>query len=132
MSEGELLQIEKARLLDITEEVYYDVIKKKTASLISSCCEIGAASVNSNIEIRNKMKAFGEKVGLAFQIKDDVFDYGVNANIGKPTGTDIRERKLTLPIIYVLNNSNKEIEKNSSISLRITTNQNRTSKERLI
>ena len=111
MSEGELLQIEKARLLDITEEIYYDVIKKKTASLISSCCEIGAASVNSNIEMRNKMKAFGEKVGLAFQIKDDIFDYGVNANIGKPTGTDIRERKLTLPIIYVLNNSNKEIRK---------------------
>ncbi len=111
MSEGELLQIEKARLLDITEEVYYDVIKKKTASLISSCCEIGAASVNSNIEMRNKMKAFGEKVGLAFQIKDDIFDYGDGSNIGKPTGNDIREQKLTLPIIYVLNNCSKEIRK---------------------
>ena len=111
MSEGELLQIEKARLLDITEDIYYDVIKKKTASLISSCCEIGAASVNADEEIRKKMKDFGEKVGLAFQIKDDIFDYGDGTNIGKPTGTDIRERKLTLPIIYVLNNSSKEIRK---------------------
>jgi len=111
MSEGELLQIEKARLLDITEDIYYDVIKKKTASLISSCCEIGAASVNADEEIRKKMKDFGEKAGLAFQIKDDIFDYGDGTNIGKPTGTDIRERKLTLPIIYVLNNSSKEIRK---------------------
>ena len=111
MSEGELLQIEKARLLDITEDIYYDVIKKKTASLISSCCEIGAASVNADKEMRKKMKDFGEKVGLAFQIKDDIFDYGDGTNIGKPTGTDIRERKLTLPIIYVLNNSSKEIRK---------------------
>ena len=111
MSEGELLQIEKARLLDITEDIYYDVIKKKTASLISSCCEIGAASVNADDQMRKKMKDFGEKAGLAFQIKDDIFDYGDGANIGKPTGTDIRERKLTLPIIYVLNNSSKEIRK---------------------
>lgn len=111
MSEGELLQIEKARLLDITEDIYYDVIKKKTASLISSCCEIGAASVNADEEMRKKMKDFGEKVGLAFQIKDDIFDYGDGTNIGKPTGTDIRERKLTLPIIYVLNNCSKEIRK---------------------
>ena len=111
MSEGELLQIEKARLLDITEDIYYDVIKKKTASLISSCCEIGAASVNADKEMRKKMKDFGEKVGLAFQIKDDIFDYGDGTNIGKPTGTDIRERKLTLPIIYVLNNCSKEIRK---------------------
>lgn len=111
MSEGELLQIEKARLLDITEDIYYDVIKKKTASLISSCCEIGAASVKADVEMRKKMKDFGEKVGLAFQIKDDIFDYGDGTNIGKPTGTDIRERKLTLPIIYVLNNSSKEIRK---------------------
>lgn len=102
MSEGELLQIDKARKLDITEEVYFDVIKKKTASLISSCCEAGALSVG-DIENRERMKMFGEYVGMAFQIKDDIFDYGSSTKIGKPTGNDIRENKMTLPIIYALN-----------------------------
>lgn len=107
MSEGELLQIEKARKLDITEEVYYEVIRKKTASLISTCCEAGAISSVDN-EMNETMRQFGEKVGLAFQIKDDIFDYGTPDNIGKPTGNDIRERKMTLPLIYALNNSPKE------------------------
>ena len=110
MSEGELLQIEKARLLDITEEIYYDVIRKKTASLIATCCESAALSTG-NIEYKDKMRQFGEFVGIAFQIKDDIFDYGMPGKIGKPTGIDIRERKLTLPIIYTLNNSNPEVRK---------------------
>ena len=110
MSEGELLQIEKARLLDITEEIYYDVIRKKTASLIATCCESAALSTG-NIEYKEKMRQFGEFVGIAFQIKDDIFDYGIPGKIGKPTGIDIRERKLTLPIIYTLNNSNPEVRK---------------------
>lgn len=101
MSEGELLQIEKARKLDITEEVYFEVIRKKTASLIASCCAVGAASVGSNEEIIQKLTQFGEKVGLAFQIKDDLFDYGTD-EIGKPLGIDIKERKMTLPLIYAL------------------------------
>lgn len=110
MSEGELLQIEKSRTLDITEKEYFDVIRKKTASLISTCCEAGAISVNA-AEQREGMKMFGEKVGLAFQIKDDIFDYGAPNNIGKPTGIDIREQKLTLPLIYVLRNSPPKIKK---------------------
>jgi octaprenyl-diphosphate synthase len=101
MSEGELLQIEKARRLDISEEVYFNIITQKTASLIASCCESGAASVNSQAEIRQKMKKFGELTGIAFQLKDDLFDYA-GGDIGKPTGIDIREKKLTLPIIYTL------------------------------
>jgi octaprenyl-diphosphate synthase len=111
MSEGELLQIEKSRLLDITEEVYFDVIKKKTASLITSCCAAGAASVSNDANTIAKLKKFGELVGLAFQIKDDIFDYGDSEKIGKPTGNDIREQKMTLPLIYVINNSPKEISK---------------------
>lgn len=107
MSEGELLQIEKARKLDITEEVYFEIIRQKTASLIASCCAAGAASVTSDQELVAKMKKFGELVGLAFQIKDDIFDYGTGEKIGKPTGNDIRERKMTLPLIYALNTSNK-------------------------
>lgn len=108
MSEGELLQIEKARHLDITEEVYFDVIRKKTASLIASCCEAGAISVGS-MEQRENMRKFGELVGLAFQIKDDIFDFGSPGNIGKPTGNDIREQKMTLPIIYTINHGSKEV-----------------------
>ena len=104
MSEGELLQIEKARLMDITEEVYYDIICKKTASLIASCCAVGAASVGASKEIIERMRFFGEKVGMAFQIKDDLFDYG-EEEIGKPVGIDIKERKMTLPLIYALNQS---------------------------
>ena len=101
MSEGELLQIEKARRMDITEAVYYDVIRQKTASLISSCCGVGAASVKASPEVVEKMRLFGEKVGIAFQIKDDLFDYGA-AEIGKPVGIDIKEKKMTLPLIYAL------------------------------
>lgn len=108
MSEGELLQIEKSRKLDITEEVYFDVIRQKTASLIATCCEAAAVSVNRE-DVADKMRLFGETVGLAFQIKDDIFDYGTPDDIGKPTGNDIREQKMTLPLIYVLNNSSKEI-----------------------
>jgi octaprenyl-diphosphate synthase len=110
MSEGELLQIEKARSLDITEEVYFDVIRKKTASLISTCCEVGAVSVERP-DMAPLMKEFGELVGLAFQIKDDIFDYGTPENIGKPTGNDIREQKMTLPIIYTLNTADKETKR---------------------
>ena len=108
MSEGELLQIEKARKLDITEAVYFDIIRKKTATLIAACCGIGAASVGANQDCVRKMRKFGEYIGIAFQIKDDLFDY-TEANIGKPTGIDIKEQKMTLPLIYTLNNcSNKE------------------------
>ncbi len=104
MSEGELLQMEKARKLDITEEVYYDVVRQKTASLIASCCATGASSTNASPETIEKMKTFGEKVGMAFQIKDDLFDYGTK-EIGKPLGIDIKEKKLTLPLIYALQNA---------------------------
>ena len=104
MSEGELLQIEKARKLDITEEVYFEVIRKKTASLISTCCEAGCLAAGA-VEHRETMRLFGEYVGMAFQIKDDIFDYGSATEIGKPTGNDIREQKLTLPMIYTLNNA---------------------------
>lgn len=102
MSEGELLQLEKARRLDITEEIYYDIITKKTASLIASCCAIGAAAVHADAETIEKMRLFGEYTGIAFQIKDDLFDYGDN-NSEKPTGLDIKEKKMTLPLIYALN-----------------------------
>jgi octaprenyl-diphosphate synthase len=102
MSEGELLQIEKARRLDITEEVYYDIIRKKTATLIAACCALGAQSViEEEVQVKN-MHRFGELIGMAFQIKDDLFDYTDDA-IGKPTGIDIKEQKMTLPLIYVLN-----------------------------
>jgi octaprenyl-diphosphate synthase len=103
MSEGELLQIEKARKLDITEEVYYEIIRQKTATLIASCCEAGARSVNAPEEICKKMNRFGELVGMAFQIKDDLFDYTSSNIIGKPVGIDIKEQKMTLPLIHVLN-----------------------------
>lgn len=102
MSEGELLQIEKSRSLDIDETVYFDIIKKKTASLISSCCKIAAASVTQQKEIIESVSNIGENIGIAFQIKDDLFDYG-KRKIGKPRGIDIKEKKLTLPLIYTLN-----------------------------
>lgn len=105
MSEGELLQIEKARKLDIDEKVYFDIIRKKTASLIASCCACGAASVSKDEKVVEQMRAFGEAVGIAFQIKDDLFDYGDGSNIGKPTGIDIKEKKMTLPLIFALNNA---------------------------
>lgn len=110
MSEGELLQIEKARRLDITEEVYFEIIRQKTATLIAACCGIGAASVNNNQEEIDKMLRFGEFIGIAFQIKDDLFDY-TNQKIGKPTGIDIKEKKMTLPLIYALNKSNSKEKK---------------------
>jgi octaprenyl-diphosphate synthase len=105
MSEGELLQIEKARKLDVDEAVYFEIIRKKTASLIASCCAAGAASVGASEETVSKMKLFGEKVGIAFQIKDDLFDFGNSGITGKPNGIDIKEQKMTLPLIYLLNNS---------------------------
>ncbi|UII32553.1 polyprenyl synthetase family protein [Fulvivirga ulvae] len=101
MSEGELLQMEKARRLDITEEVYYEIIRQKTASLIASCCGVGAASAGNQNGAVQKMQLFGEKVGMAFQIKDDLFDYG-ETEVGKPLGIDIREKKMTLPLIKAL------------------------------
>ncbi|MEP6616990.1 MAG: polyprenyl synthetase family protein [Ginsengibacter sp.] len=103
MSEGELLQIEKARKLNITEDIYFEIIRSKTASLLSSACAVGAWSTSQDEGILQKMKLFGEKTGIAFQIKDDLFDYG-KENVGKPTGNDIKEKKLTLPLIYTLNN----------------------------
>ena len=107
MSEGELLQIEKTRRLDITEDIYFEIIKKKTASLIATCCEAGAISVGEN-DWAETMFSFGELVGIAFQIKDDIFDYGSPDKIGKPTGIDIREQKMTLPFIYAINNASSE------------------------
>jgi len=108
MSEGELLQIEKSRKLDITEDVYYDIIRQKTATLIAACCSLGAASVKPDSSDVETMRKFGELIGMAFQIKDDLFDYG-DTQIGKPTGIDIKEQKMTLPLIHVLNNcSTKE------------------------
>ncbi len=110
MSEGELLQIEKSRQLDITEEIYFEVIRMKTASLIATVCEAAAVSVDRE-DLAVDMRKFGELVGLAFQIKDDIFDYGSAEKIGKPTGNDIRERKMTLPIIYAINHSTPEVAK---------------------
>ncbi|HZW78011.1 MAG TPA: polyprenyl synthetase family protein [Flavobacteriaceae bacterium] len=107
MSEGELLQIEKARRLDITEEVYYEIIRQKTATLIAACCAMGAQSVMAPSQEVERMRKFGELIGMAFQIKDDLFDYG-EERIGKPTGIDIKEQKMTLPLIYTLNKASKE------------------------
>ncbi|MBU3010893.1 polyprenyl synthetase family protein [Polaribacter vadi] len=107
MSEGELLQIEKARKLDITEDIYFDIIRQKTATLIAACCGIGAASVGAKNDVVQQMRKFGEYIGIAFQIKDDLFDYS-DAKIGKPTGIDIKEQKMTLPLIYTLNNCSKK------------------------
>jgi octaprenyl-diphosphate synthase len=106
MSEGELLQIEKARRLDICEDIYFEIIRKKTASLIASCCACGASSVKANPEVVDKMHRFGEYVGIAFQIKDDLFDYEKSNATGKPNGIDIKEQKMTLPLIFLLENSN--------------------------
>jgi len=107
MSEGELLQIEKSRSLNIKEEVYFEIIRNKTASLLSAACAAGAWTTSNDEEVAKKMNAFGEKVGIAFQIKDDLFDYN-GEKIGKPTGNDIKEKKLTLPLIFTLNNVEKE------------------------
>ena len=111
ISEGELLQLEKARKMDITEDIYFEIIRQKTAVLIAACCSVGAKSVGANTDVVKRMWTFGELVGTAFQIKDDLFDYQDNDTIGKPTGIDIKERKITLPLIYAMNNSGKK-EKN--------------------
>lgn len=106
MSEGELLQLEKARTLNLQEDIYYEIIKNKTASLLASACSAGAWSSTQNDEYAERMRLFGEKTGIAFQIKDDLFDYA-NEDVGKPTGNDIKEKKMTLPLIYTLNNTDK-------------------------
>ena len=109
MSEGELLQIEKARRLDIKEEIYFEIIRQKTATLIAACCATGASSAGASEEEVEKLRLLGEKIGIAFQIKDDLFDYESSVSlIGKPVGIDIKERKMTLPLIYALNNSSKK------------------------
>ena len=110
MSEGELLQIEKARNLNLKESVYYEIINGKTASLLASACAAGATTTFEDPTQIEKLRSFGEKVGMAFQIKDDLFDYGTD-DIGKPTGNDIKEKKLTLPLIYTLNNCSSEIKR---------------------
>lgn len=125
MSEGELLQIEKARKLDITEKIYYDIIRQKTATLIASCCASGANSVGMDKETIEKMRLFGEYTGIAFQIKDDLFDYGSDGEtIGKPTGIDIKEKKMTLPLIYALNNASSS-DKNRVIRIVKKHNENK-------
>ncbi|KHJ37578.1 All-trans-nonaprenyl-diphosphate synthase (geranyl-diphosphate specific) [Pedobacter glucosidilyticus] len=110
MSEGELLQVEKVRRMDISEDVYYEVIRQKTASLIASCCAAGAASAGATEQTIQQMHTFGEKIGIAFQIKDDLFDFGVD-DVGKPKGIDIKEKKVTLPLIYALNKAEKTEKK---------------------
>lgn len=122
MSEGELLQIEKARKLNLKEDIYFEIIRSKTASLLSSACAVGAWSTSNDENITEKMKQFGEKTGIAFQIKDDLFDYG-NEDIGKPTGNDLKEKKLTLPLIYTLNNLNS-VEKKKIIYIVKNENKN--------
>jgi octaprenyl-diphosphate synthase len=110
MSEGELLQIEKSRSLNLDESIYFEIIKNKTASLLASACGAGAFSTSHDEEVTSRLRLFGEKVGIAFQIKDDLFDYA-GEDIGKPTGNDIKEKKLTLPLIYTLNNVDKKTKK---------------------
>lgn len=110
MSEGELLQIEKVRRMDISEAVYYEVIRQKTASLIASCCAAGASSAGASEETIQLMHSFGENIGIAFQIKDDLFDFGLD-DVGKPKGLDIKEKKVTLPLIYALNKVDKSTRK---------------------
>jgi len=111
MSQGELLQIEKARDLDINEEIYYEIIRQKTAALLAACCAMGAQAVDAKPKDVEKMHRFGELLGMAFQIKDDLFDYG-EQKIGKPTGIDIKEKKMTLPLIHVLNVVSKSEKRN--------------------
>ncbi|RYE11844.1 MAG: polyprenyl synthetase family protein [Sphingobacteriaceae bacterium] len=115
MSEGELLQIEKVRKMDVGEPIYYEVIRQKTASLIASCCACGAASAGADAATVEKMRLFGEKIGIAFQIKDDMFDFGLD-DVGKPLGIDIKEKKITLPLIYALNKASKS-DRNKIINL---------------
>jgi octaprenyl-diphosphate synthase len=121
MSEGELLQLEKSRSLNLDEEIYFKIITNKTASLLASACSAGAYSASKDLEIAEKMRLFGEKVGIAFQIKDDLFDYGKD-DVGKPTGNDIKEKKMTLPLIYTLNKVDRPLRKEL---IYIIKNQNR-------
>jgi octaprenyl-diphosphate synthase len=107
MSEGELLQLEKTRDLNYSEEIYFDIIRKKTASLIAACCASGASAARRSPEEIERMRLFGEYTGMAFQIKDDLFDYGSGEDTGKPTGLDIKEKKLTLPLIHALGKVDK-------------------------
>jgi octaprenyl-diphosphate synthase len=125
MSEGELLQMQKARGLNLSEDIYYEIIRNKTASLLGSACAAGAWSSSNNKELTEKMRLFGEKTGMAFQLKDDLFDYA-SEKIGKPTGNDIKEKKLTLPLIYTLNNIDKETRRKI---IYIIKNNNRDSKK---
>ncbi|OYT10613.1 MAG: polyprenyl synthetase, partial [Bacteroidetes bacterium 4572_112] len=126
MSEGELLQIEKARKLDITEEVYFEVIKMKTASLIASCCAAGAASAGASENDILRLRNFGEHVGIAFQIRDDLFDFDRNTKSGKPVGGDIKEKKMTLPLIYTLNNMGVIDKKKIILDIKYRSNNNKT------
>lgn len=125
MSEGELLQMQKARSLNLDEEIYYEIIRNKTASLLASACAAGAWSTSKDEIVTEKMRLFGEKTGMAFQIKDDLFDYA-NENVGKPTGNDIKEKKLTLPLIYTLNNTDKATRRQI---INIVKNNNRDKKK---
>ena len=130
MSQGELLQIEKSRSLDITIDTYFEIIRQKTATLIASCCAIGAKAVGCNEKEVQKMHKLGELIGMAFQIKDDLFDYG-KKKIGKPIGIDIREKKMTLPLIHVLNKSSKS-DKRTIINIIKNRNKNKTKVDELI
>jgi octaprenyl-diphosphate synthase len=125
MSEGELLQLEKARSLNLKEEVYFEIIRNKTASLLASACAAGAWSTSEDQEVTERMRSFGEKTGIAFQIKDDLFDYA-SENVGKPTGNDIKEKKLTLPLIYALNVCDRETRRKM---IYIVKNNNRDKKK---
>ena len=124
MSEGELLQIEKARRLDITEEIYFEIIRQKTASLLASCCGVGASSVGASAEVVQTMRQFGELLGIAFQIKDDLFDYQLSNKTGKPSGIDIKEQKMTLPLIHSLSKAS-ESDKKFMINVVKRHNENR-------
>jgi len=129
MAEGELLQLEKARKLDITEDVYYEIIRQKTATLIAACCEVGVLSNNADEVLAKKMKDFGTFTGMAFQIKDDLFDYQTSNIIGKPVGIDIKEQKMTLPLIHSLKNANPEDYKKYFNTIKRYNNDNKKVRE---
>ncbi|MGV4413400.1 polyprenyl synthetase family protein [Chryseobacterium sp. T1] len=129
MAEGELLQLEKARKLDITEDVYYEIIRQKTATLIAACCEVGVLSNNADEVLAKKMKDFGTFTGMAFQIKDDLFDYQTSNIIGKPVGIDIKEQKMTLPLIHSLKNASPEDYKKYFNTIKRYNNDNKKVRE---
>jgi octaprenyl-diphosphate synthase len=129
MSEGELLQIEKARRLDIKEEIYFEIIRQKTASLIASCCASGACSAGAGEDTIEKAHRFGELIGIAFQIKDDLFDYGPDGVIGKPTGIDIKESKMTLPLIHALTKTDASTRKRIINIIKNHANENKKVRE---